>query len=213
VIISLNCRKYAMALALAVGVAGVAGAQQPPHKGHDTKAGQSHSKMSMPALDDAHFAEMMRKHHQHGIELSKIEESKGTRDEVKALAAKIRQGQERDLKELESGHADHSTGRAAAGTKAQGTAGGASSHGTDMQKHHEMMEQMSKESKQKVENASGAAVDQAFLQEMAVHHQMALEMISKAKLKDASLRKLAQKMSAEQKKELAELKKLQSSAR
>ena len=61
-IISLNCRKYAMALALAVGVVSVAGAQQPPHQGHETKPGQSHSKMSMPALDDAHFAEMMRKH-------------------------------------------------------------------------------------------------------------------------------------------------------
>lgn len=208
-----NCRRYAMALAVALGMAGVAGAQQPPHQGHDTKAGQSHSKMSMPALDDAHFAEMMRKHHQHGIELSKIEESKGTRDEVKNLAAKIREGQERDLKELESGHADHAAAPAPGGTKPQGTSGGAASHGADMQKHHEMMEQMSNDSKQKVENASGATVDQAFLQEMAMHHQMALEMISKAKLKDAGLRKLAQRMAAEQKKELAELKKLQSSAR
>ena len=209
---SLNYQKWMMALAVAVGMVGVAGAQQPAHQGHDTKAGQSHPKMAMPALDDAHFAEMMRKHHQHCIELSKIEESKGTRDEVKTLAAKIRQGQERDLKELESGHGDHSTGQAAGATKPKGTSG-AASNGTDMQKHHEMMQQMTNESKQKVENASGAAVVQAFLQEMAMHHQMALEMISKAKLKDADLRKLAQKMSAEQKRELAELKKLQSSAR
>lgn len=209
---SLNYRKCTMVLALAVGMAALAGAQQPAHQGHDTKAGQSHAKMSMPALDDAHFAEMMRKHHQHGIELSKIEESKGTREEVKTLAAKIRQGQERDLKELEAGHGDHSAGRAAGGTKPQGTSG-AAAHGTDMEKHHEMMQQMANESKQKVENASGTAVDQAFLQEMAMHHQMALEMISKAKLKDAGLRKLAQKMSAEQKRELAELKKLQGSAR
>lgn len=210
---SLNSRKYAMALALVVVTAGVAAAQQPPHQGHDAKAGQSHSKMSMPALDDAHFAAMVRKHHEHGIALSKIEESKGTRDDVKALAARIREGQERDLKELESGHADHAAGTGTGETKPHGTSGGATAHGADMQKHHEMMEQMSNESKQKVENASGAAVDQAFLQEMAMHHQMALEMISKAKLKDAGLRKLAQKMSAEQKKELAELKKLQSSAR
>jgi uncharacterized protein (DUF305 family) len=210
---SLNCRNCAIALALTLGMVGFAGAQQPAHQGHDTKAGQSHSKMSMPALDDAHFAEMMRKHHQHGIELSKIEESKGTRDEVKTLAAKIRQGQERDLKELESGHADHAAGAGTGGTKPQGTSGAAASHGADMEKHQEMMEQMANESKQKLENASGAAVDQAFLQEMAMHHQMGMEMISKAKLKDASLRKLAQKMSAEQKKELAELKKLQSSAR
>jgi len=61
----------------------------------------------------------------------------------------------------------------------------------------------------RLEEASGAAVDQAFLEEMAKHHQMALEMILKAKLKDASLRKLSQKMAADQKRELGEFKKLQ----
>ena len=81
--------------------------------------------MSMPVLHDAHFVEMMQEHHQGGIELSKGEESKGSRDDVKSLAARIRAGQERDLKELESGAADHTTAREAGGAKPHGTAGAA----------------------------------------------------------------------------------------
>jgi uncharacterized protein (DUF305 family) len=78
-----------------------------------------------------------------------------------------------------------------------------------MQKHHDMMETMAKESLGKVEKAEGSAADQAFLQEMAKHHEMALEMIAKAKLKDADLLKMSQKMAQAQKRELQELTKLQ----
>lgn len=205
---TVNYRAGMLALALVTGV-NAAAAQQPAHQGHEMKPGQDHSKMSMPALDDAHFVEMMRKHHQGGMELSKVEESKGSRDDVKSLAARIRASQERDLKELESGPAEHTTAREAGGTKPHGTAG-AAGHDEGMQKHHEMMQQMAHESKQKLENASGAAVDEAFLSEMTMHHQMALEMIAKANLKDPNLRTLSQKMAAEQKREIAEMKRLQS---
>lgn len=203
------------AVAFAFAVAGAAGAQTAGHQGHDTKAKaqtkkSTGMKMSMPAMDDAQFVEMTKKHHQDGIEMAKIEEAKGTRDQVKALAAKIRAGQERDLKELESKHGDHAGTAGAAGAKPQAAAGHAG-HSADMQKHHEMMEQMAKESKQTIENASGAEVDRAFLQEIAKHHQMQLEMIAKTKFKDAELRQMAQKMAAEQKRELQEIKKLQSS--
>ena len=201
-------------MAFAVMMAGAAGAQTGGHQGHDTKAQTQKSsgmKMSMPAMTDAQFVEMMRMHHQQGIELAKLEESKGTRGEVQALAAKIRQGQERELQELQSAHGGHSAaGSPTGGAKPQGTAGH-ERHGAEMQKHHEMMEQMANESKQKLENASGAEVDRAFLQEMAKHHQMALEMVAKTKFKDPELRKMAQKMAADQKRELQELKKLQSS--
>ena len=203
-----------LTLALAAAMAAAAGAQQPAHQGHETKPQTKQtpaSTMSMPALSGEQFVEMMKKHHQDGIQLAKLEESKGTREDVKALAAKIRQGQERELQELESAHADHAAkgGTAPRGTKPQGTSGH-EGHDATMQKHHQMMEQMASESKQKLEKASGADVDQAFLQEMARHHQMALEMIAKAKLNEPALRKLSQKMAADQKRELQELKKLQS---
>jgi uncharacterized protein (DUF305 family) len=180
------------------------------HEGHQTKTPdaqhQDHHKMTMPAMDDTHFVEMMKKHHQEGIEIAKIEESKGTRADVKALATKIRQGQEKDLTELNAHEGKHSGGaHGAAPDKAQGTTGHAT-HDAKMQEHHKMMEQMAQQSKQKIETASGAEVDHAFAREMAMHHEMAIEMIAKATLKDPELRKFAQRMAATQKKELQELK-------
>lgn len=179
------------------------------HAGYDPKAPvkQAQHKMTMPAMDDAHFVQMMIKHHKDGIEMSKLEESKGTRDDVKALAAKIRGGQEKDLQELQSHEGKHGDAKGHEGhtTPApKGTAG--AKPAPDMQKHHEMMDTMAQQSRQKIESASGAAVDRAFAQEMARHHQMALEMIAKTTFKDAELRKLAQRMAANQKKELQELK-------
>ena len=55
--------------------------------------------------------------------------------------------------------------------------------------------------------ASGAALDHAFLEQMAKHHQMAISMTESAKLQDPALKTLAQKMIAGQRQELNELKK------
>jgi uncharacterized protein (DUF305 family) len=192
-----------------VTLTAVLGASQTAHPQETKSKTEKSSMMPMPRMNDAQFVEMMKAHHEDGIELSKLEESKGTREEVKALAAKIREGQEAELQQLQSAHSGHAaTAESPAGAKPQGTAGH-DAHGAAMQKHHEMMERMAAESKQKVESASGPDVDAAFLAEMSKHHQMALEMIAKTTFNDANLRKLAQKMAADQRKELGELKKLQ----
>lgn len=185
-----------MALLLAAGIVTVLSAQQTAHQGHGTKSG----KMLMPTMNDGQFVEMMKKHHEDGVALAKLEESRGARDDVKTLAAKIRQGQERDLEELRTKHANHLT--------PQGTAGHGD-HDAAMRKHHGMMEQMTSASKQRLENASGSRVDQAFLQEMAKHHEMALAMIANTRFKDDSLRTLSQKMATAQEKEIKELKALE----
>lgn len=92
--------------------------------------------MAMPGMNDARFVQMMTKHHQDDIAMSKIEESKGTRAEVKALAAKIREGQQREIKETEAAAPKDSHAGAA---MPQGTSGHAG-HDTMMQKHHEMIQ-------------------------------------------------------------------------
>lgn len=201
--------KYGIAAVALITLAASPGYTQRAHQAGDTQRAtkQGSKMMSMPAMTDAHFVEMMSKHHQDGIELAKIEESRGTREEVKSLAAKIREGQERELQELQSAHSAHGSPGAA---KPQGTAGHGG-HDASMREHHEMMEQMGRQSKNRVENASGTAVDNAFLQEMTKHHEMSLEMISKAKLKDPELQKVAQRIAASQKRELQELKRLQQS--
>lgn len=180
---------------------------QDSHQGHATPAGQD-MKM-MPALNDANFVEMMSRHHRGGIALAKAEESRGSRGAVKALAASIRSGQERDLQELEAHKGAHEH-PAAGGTATRGTSGQPRS-ADSMQKHEQMMDTMARESLARVENAQGEAADIAFLQEMAKHHQMALNMIAKANLKEPELRKMSQKMAAEQKRELQEITQLQSS--
>jgi uncharacterized protein (DUF305 family) len=142
----------------------------------------------MKAMSDADFVHMMTKHHQGGIEMSKVEESKGSSAAVKALAMKIRQGQEREISEMASWTKRHSGAPSA----------DARSHDAMMQKeHHATMA--------KLNAASGNALDQLFASEMAKHHEMAIQMIDTATLKDAELRKMADKMKASQSAELKEL--------
>ena len=73
-----------------------------------TQAGTDHAKHAQTskshdhsAMTDVDFVAMTIKHHQDGIEMARIEEKGGASNDVKALAGKIRQGQERELAELQ----------------------------------------------------------------------------------------------------------------
>jgi uncharacterized protein (DUF305 family) len=70
-----------------------------------------------------------------------------------------------------------------------------------------MMEQQSQSMMAKLKSASDAALDHAFLEQMAKHHEGAIAMTEGAKLQDPELKKVAQKMLTGQRQELAELKK------
>ena len=168
------------------GVASGVNAQKP-----DAATGAQHEQMmkGMMGMTDAMFVPMMIKHHQHGIGMARVEEERGSSASVKALAAKIRQSQEKELAELKA-HAEHA---------AKGTSGHA--------EHDKMMEQHSQSMMTKLKSASGAALDHAFLEQMAKHHEGAIAMTEGAKLQDPELKKLAQKMVTGQRQELAELKK------
>jgi uncharacterized protein (DUF305 family) len=168
------------------GIASGVNAQKP-----DAATGAQHEQMmkGMMGMTDAMFVPMMIKHHQHGIEMARVEEERGSSASVKALAAKIRQSQEKELAELKA-HAEHA---------AKGTSGHA--------EHDKMMEQQSQAMMTKLKSASGAALDHAFLEQMAKHHEGAIAMTEGAKLQDPELKKLAQKMLTGQRQELAELKK------
>jgi uncharacterized protein (DUF305 family) len=176
-------------LATVITIAGIASgvhAQKP-----EAATGAQHEQMmkGMMGMTDATFVPMMIKHHQHGIEMARVEEERGSSASVKALAAKIRQSQEKELAELKA-HAEHA---------AKGTSGHA--------EHDKMMEQQSQAMMTKLKSASGAALDHAFLEQMAKHHEGAIAMTEGAKLQDPELKKLAQKMLTGQRQELAELKK------
>ena len=180
-------RKLVIALgitALAAAVPLAQGSGQKPADQHAAKG--DHAMMLM----DADFAYLMAKHHRGGIEMSKLEESRGASAQVKNLAAKIRKGQERDLPTLSQ-----------YGTKAKKD-GMVATHEKQMEKEHQA-------TMANLKSATGEGLDKAFAAEMAKHHQMAFEMIKQAHLTDAKLKQMADKMSAEQKQELEELKKVQ----
>ena len=72
-----------------------------------------------------------------------------------------------------------------------------------------MMEQHSQAVTKRLTSATGQAVDHAFLDEMAKHHQQAISMAEGAKLQTPEIKQIAQKMVSGQRQELAELKKLE----
>jgi uncharacterized protein (DUF305 family) len=159
-----------------------------PRDQHD----ESHE-MMVKGMSQAEFVPMTIKHHQDGIEMSRLEEQKGASAEVKALAAKIRQSQERDIPELKKHQRE-----------TQGT-----SHDPEHDKMDNMMEQQAQATMKRLKTATGQALDHAFLEEMAKHHQMAISMGESAKIQNSDLKKLVQTMVQIQRQELAELKKLQ----
>ena len=173
-------------VAMLMGFGGGVRAQKPEAAG----AGQHDQMMKgMMGMTDAMFVPMMIKHHQQGIEMARLEEERGSSASVKALAAKIRQSQEKELAELKA-HAEH---------VAKGTSGHA--------EHDKMMEQQGQMMMNRLKSASGSALDHAFLEQMAKHHEGAIAITEGAKLQDPEFKKVAQKMLAGQRQELAELKK------
>lgn len=176
--------------AITLGLAGHVEAQKP-----ETTGTRQHDQMmkGMMGMPDAMFVSMMIKHHQQGIEMASLEEARGASASVKTLAAKIRQGQEKELADLKA-HGQHATP-------------GMSGHAD----HEKMMAQQSQATMAKLKNASGAALDHAFLEEMAKHHEMAIRMTETAKLEAPELKKLAQAMLTSQRQELSELKRQLSS--
>lgn len=180
-------RQIVFAIAITVIAADAAYAQS----GGKAAAQQHDSKMDhQMMLMDADFAYLTAQHHRDGIEMSKLEESSGASAQVKSLAAKIRQGQERELPTLTQ-----------YGSKAN--------KGGMVAAHEKQMQQESQASMARLKAASGADLDRVFIDEMSKHHQKALEMVKEAHLSDAKLKQLVDRMAAEQKREIEELKKAQ----
>jgi uncharacterized protein (DUF305 family) len=156
---------------------------------HAAEQHDAHHAQMMKGLSDAQFVPMMIRHHQHGIEMARVVEQRGSSAEVRELATKIRQSQEKDMAELEA-HAAHHAGKAADDP------------------HGQMMDKQSQTMMKRLQSLAESELDDAFVQEMAKHHEMAIGMIDGAKLQDPALKQLAQRMAAQQKQDLAELKKL-----
>ena len=137
---------------------------------------------------DNDFASMMKTHHLGATEMAQAEVAQGSDAEMKAMAQKMIDAQQNEIAELNtflSGHNAHGGGDAF---------------------HKEVMAQMNN---MKMDMNQSGSFDKQFAEMMIPHHQGAIDM-SKAYLKtgahEEKLKTMANKIIADQQKEIGELK-------
>ena len=155
------------------------------HQGHDA-AKQSQAKGGHHAMTDGPFVHMMSMHHQDGIKMAQLASTKASNAQVKQFASKVLEGQQKELKELET---------LMTKVKDDGSA-----------KQHEGM--MKKMPMDHLEQTSGAAFDRMFLEMMRDHHQEAIKMARDAKLSVPDVQQFARRTSQNQQKEVKEIEQL-----
>ena len=143
----------------------------------------------MPSSDspDNDFASLMKNHHIGAIEMAQLELAKGTDPQLKQIAQKMLDEQQKEIAELNSflsGHKAHGGGDAF---------------------HKEVMSQVNN---MKMDMDHSGSIDKQFAQMMIPHHQGAIDM-SNAYLKSGAheekLKSMAKKIISDQQKEIGEL--------
>jgi uncharacterized protein (DUF305 family) len=71
------------------------------------KVGMQKMHGHMTGDTDQDFATMMRMHHQHGVEMAKAEVQNGRSPELKAMAQKIIEAQQKEISQLDAWLAKH----------------------------------------------------------------------------------------------------------
>lgn len=149
---------------------------------------QEMKSMQSSGNPDNDFASMMKTHHMGALEMAQAEVAQGSNAEMKAMAQKMVDEQQREIAELNtflSGHNAHGGGDAF---------------------HKEVMAQMNR---MKMDMTHSGSFDKQFAEMMIPHHQGAIDM-SKAYLKtgahEEKLKTMANKIIADQQKEIGELK-------
>ena len=136
---------------------------------------------------DNDFASMMKIHHMGALQMAQLEVAQGQDAELKAMAQKMIDAQQKEIAELNtflSGHQAHGGGDAF---------------------HKQVMSQMNN---MKMDMDHSGSIDKQFAQMMIPHHQGAIDM-SQAYLKagahEEKLKTMANKIISDQKKEIGEL--------
>jgi len=153
---------------------------------------------------DLHFIDMMIMHHQEGIEMAQMADSKTKNARLKAFAQKTAAEQQKDTEELQ-GHRNHFY----AGRPPMDPAMMESM----MQSMHPGMMSM-EDTRRKLMAAQGTAFDRLFLDTMSQHHQMAVSMAKEATTKagHAEIKAYARKAVTKQQSEIAEMNRLKGGA-
>ena len=150
---------------------------------------------------DLHFIDMMIMHHQEGIEMAQMAQTKAVGAKVKAFATKTATDQQKEIEELQA-HRNHWY----AGKPPMDHAAMQSM----MQSMHPGMNMDMEDTRRKLMAANGIAFDRLFLDTMIHHHQMAVGMAKDAttKAEHAEIKDLARKAIVKQNAEIAEMNRL-----
>ncbi len=149
---------------------------------------------------DLAFIDMMMMHHDQGIAMSRMAETKGQLPQLKKFAARVIADQEKDKGELQSLR-DRFFADTPKADKIRMR---------DQTMTMRQMQRMSATDMRKLEAASGKEFDRAFLDILTKHHQMALDM-SRSEIADgerAEVKKMAQETIDKQTKEIAEMREM-----
>lgn len=149
---------------------------------------------------DLHFIDMMVMHHQEGIEMAQMVDSKSKNARLKTFAQKTATQQQKDIEELQAHRTLWYSGKPLMDPAMMESM---------MQSMHPGMMSMD-ETRRKLRAAEGAAFDRLFLDTMIHHHQMAIDMAKEAttKAEHAEIKEYARKALVKQQSEIAEMNRL-----
>lgn len=167
-------------------------AQHPAGHGDMGKKGQNTKMTDAPY--DLHYIDMMIEHHQMGIDMAKMAQNKASHVELKDLATKMVEDQQKDSDQLKKWRDEWYAGKPKSDQMNMPGMSGMKMPQMDMGK---------------LEAASGNDFDLMFIAMIAPHHQMAIDMSKEALKKSthASLKTFARQTIGKQQKEKAQLSK------
>ena len=150
---------------------------------------------------DLHFIDMMIMHHQEGIEMAQMAQTKAVGAKVKAFATRTATDQQKEIEELQA-HRNHWYAGKPPMDKAM--------MDSMMQSMHPGMNMDMEDTRRKLLAAKGTAFDRLFLDTMIHHHQMAVGMAKDATTKGehAEIKDIARKAVVKQTNEIAEMNRL-----
>lgn len=146
--------------------------------------------MKMTGNADHDFAMMMKRHHKGAIEMSKVETQKGRDNELKSIAAKMIDQQNKEIEQLNEMNMEN---------------------GNEGAMNEEFMQLMMQHHNRADEKMKATTMtrntDMDYATMMKMHHQMAIDMsnIYLKYGKDEKLKAMAEKMLADQRKEIEQL--------
>ena len=170
--------------------------------GLGTMEGAAQQMADMPY--DLHYIDMTVMHHQDGIEMAQIAQTRAVNTKIKAFAAKTAADQQKDIEELQA-HRNHWYAGKPLMDRAM--------MDSMMKSMHPDMNMNMEETRRKLRATTGAAFDRLFLDTMIHHHMMAVDMSQEAitKAEHAELKDFARKAVTKQQAEIAEMNRLKGS--